>query len=165
MSVGNPWVRVGKVPFGRGVFARQDIPAGTTLGVVTGKIIDDPDYASSYCIDLGDPLSLEPHAPFRYLKHCCVPNSHLHTVDAEYEDGTPAPPEVHVEALLDISKGEELTIDYQWAASGAIKCLCGSSGCRGWVVAKEELADLLKSQAVEIPKPRKAKRNSATVQP
>ena len=165
MSVGNPWVRVGKVPFGRGVFARQDIPAGTTLGLVTGKIIDDPDYASSYCIDLGDPLSLEPHAPFRYLNHCCAPNSLLHTVDAEYEDGTPAPSEVHVEALLDIPKGAELTIDYQWSASGAIACLCGSSECRGWVVAKEELADLLKSQAVEIPKPRKAKRNNTVVQP
>lgn len=157
MSVGNPWVRVGKVPFGRGVFAKQLIPAGTMIGVVTGKVIDDPDYASSYCIDLGDPMSLEPHAPFRYLNHCCVPNSHLHTVEAEYEDGTPTTPDVHVETLLDIPKGAELTIDYQWSAYGAIECLCGSPECRGWVVAKEELADLLQSKAVKKAKPKKAK--------
>ena len=157
MSVDSQLVRVGKVTFGRGVFATQDIPAGTALGRVKGKIIDDPDYASSYCIDLGDSLSLEPQAPFRYLNHCCTPNCHLQTLEVVYDDGTPAPGEVHVEALTDIPKGAELTIDYQWSAYGAIKCLCGSVNCRGWVVAAEELAELLKSKAPKTSKGRKAK--------
>ena len=62
-----------------------------------------------------------------------------------------------VEVLTDIPQGAELTIDYQWSAYGAIKCLCGSSDCRGWVVAAEELADLLKSKSAKPVKTRLAK--------
>ena len=148
------WVRVGKVTFGKGVFARQDIPKGTTIGKVDGRVIDDPNYATSYCIDLGGSMSLEPQAPFRFLNHCCTPNSCLCIQEVLYEDGTPAPSEVYVEAISDIPKGAELTIDYQWAAFGAIKCLCGSPECRGWVVAIEELPLLQK-------KPRKQKAKQA----
>ena len=146
MSAVQTWVRVGKVPFGKGVFARQDIPQGTIVGHVEGRVIDDPDYATSYCIDLGGPLSLEPRAPFRFLNHCCNPNSTLCIAEVTYEDGTPAPSEITIEALSDIPKGTELTIDYRWSAHGAIKCLCGSVGCRGWVVAAEELPKLLLSK-------------------
>ena len=138
-------VRVGRVTFGRGVFAAKSIEQGTTLGVVAGKVIDDPNYATSYCIDLGDSLSLEPRAPFRYLNHCCTPNCRLVLVECEYEDGTPAPSEVHVESLADIPEGAELTIDYAWSAEGAIPCLCGSHACRGWVVDENELSKVKRS--------------------
>lgn len=161
MSIDSLWVRVGNVPFGRGVFARQDIPAGTDLGQVKGKVIGDPDYTSSYCIDLGDSMSLEPHAPYRYLNHCCTPNCHLQSFAGVYDDGTPAPAEVAVEALTDIPQGAELTIDYQWSAHGAIKCLCGSSDCRGWVVAEDELAELLKTKPARTTKNRGTKQPSA----
>jgi hypothetical protein len=144
--VSRQWVLVGNVPFGKGVFARQDIPKGTIVGDVNGRVIDDPEYATSYCIDLGGSLSLEPRAPFRFLNHCCTPNSCLCIQDVLYEDGTPAPAEVTIEALCDIPKGAELTIDYRWSAYGAIKCLCGSPQCRGWVVAEEELHKLVKSK-------------------
>ena len=140
------WVRVGKVPFGKGVFARHDIPNGTVVGQVRGRVIDDPNYGTTYCIDLGGTLSLEPQAPFRFLNHCCEPNSLLCIQEAEYPDGTPAPSKVTIETIADIAKGEQLTIDYKWAAYGAIKCLCGSEKCRGWIVAEEELPKLLKSK-------------------
>ena len=161
MSTANPWVKVGKVTFGKGVFAKKTIPQGTDIGQVTGKVIDDADYTSAYCIDLGDSLSLEPRTPFRYLNHRCEPNCSLHLLEAVYEDGSPAPSEVHLEALADIPEGAELTIDYQWSADGAIKCLCGSDQCRGWVVELEELPQLLKSRAraakkASKPKPSKA---------
>lgn len=143
--VAREWVRVGKVPFGKGVFAKFDIPKGTVIGLVGGRVIDDPEYASSYGIDLGDTKTLEPIAPFRYLNHCCTPNSCLCIHDVDYEDGTPAPAEVTVEALCDIPKGDQVTIDYKWSAYGAIKCLCGSPACRGWVVAEEELSQVTAS--------------------
>lgn len=162
MSTANPWVSVGQVTFGKGVFAKKAIPQGTDLGQVTGKVIDDPAYTSTYCIDLGDSLSLEPQTPFRYLNHRCEPNCALHLLDAEYDDGTPAPAEVHVEALVDIPKGTELTIDYQWSADGAIKCLCGSDKCRGWVVAIEELPQLLKSKARTAKKKSKPKASKSS---
>jgi hypothetical protein len=137
------------------------IPAGTDIGQVLGKVIDDPEYASPYCIDLGESMSLEPRTPFRYLNHRCEPNCMLHLHAVEYEDGTPAPSEVHLEATMDIPAGAEMTIDYQWSAHGAIKCLCGSTQCRGWVVALEELPQLLKSMQKKPAKPKSTvKRNS-----
>ncbi len=145
MPVAQTWIRVGKVAYGRGVFARSDIPTGTIVGEVEGRIIDDAEYASAYCIDLGGPYSLEPRAPFRYLNHSCTPNCQLVLTEVEYEDGTPAPAEVHLEAITTIPVGAELTIDYAWSADGAIPCLCGSNRCRGWVVAEEELPKLRKS--------------------
>jgi uncharacterized protein len=138
-------VRVGRVTFGRGVFALKSIKNGLPLGEVTGRVIDDPNYATSYCIDLGGSFSLEPRAPFRYLNHCCTPNCRLVLTECEYEDGSPAPAEVHVEAIADIEEGAELTIDYAWSAEGAIPCLCGSHACRGWVVDQDELSKVRRS--------------------
>jgi len=145
-SASEQLVRVGKVSFGKGVFARREIPKGTSLGRVAGRVINDPNYATTYCIDLGGSFSLEPRAPFRFLNHCCTPNCCLCITPMTNEDGSPAPAEVTVETLEDIPKGTELRIDYRWAAYGAIKCLCGSAQCRGWVVAAEELPKLLKSK-------------------
>ena len=140
------WIRVGKVSFGKAVFASKDIPAKTVVGHVKGQVMMDPQYGSSHCIDLGSSMTLEPQAPFRFLNHCCTPNCSLCITEAFYEDGTPAPAEVTVESLCAIPRGGELTIDYHWSAEGAIKCLCGSSQCRGWVVAAEELPKLMKSK-------------------
>lgn len=56
------------------------------------------------------------------------------------EDG-----EIWVESLRDIMPGEELSIDYAWPADRAMKCLCGSSRCRGWIVDPAELKLLRKS--------------------
>lgn len=152
-------VRVGRVTFGRGVFAQKSIEKGMIVGQVVGKVIDDPNYATSYCIDLGGSYSLEPRAPFRYLNHCCTPNCRLVLSECEYEDGSPAPSEVHVEALADIAEGAELTIDYAWSAEGAIPCLCGSVQCRGWVVDKSELAKVRRSaRSSAVPTPKSAPR-------
>jgi hypothetical protein len=135
------------------VFANTEIPPETVVGVVKGRVIDDAEYASPYCIDLGDALSLEPRAPFRYLNHSCDPNCELVLVDAVYPDGSPAPTEVELHALRPIAMGEELTIDYAWSADGAIPCLCGSQRCRGWVVAHEELSKLLQRPRSRKPGP------------
>ena len=161
MSSTNEWVVVGKVPFGKGVFAKKMIPMGTDIGQVLGKIIDDPEYTSTYCIDLGSSLSLEPRAPFRFLNHRCEPNCALHLHDVVYDDGSPAPGEIRLESLEDIPEGAELTIDYQWSADGAIKCLCGSDNCRGWVVAAEELQELLKTKRAKNSKLKSARKKSA----
>lgn len=165
MATANPWVMVGKVSYGKGVFARKPIPKGTEIGQVLGKVIDDPEYVSAYCIDLGGSLSLEPRTPFRYLNHRCEPNCALHLIEVEYEDGSSAPSEIHITAEQDIPEGAELTIDYQWSADGAIKCLCGSSLCRGWVVAVEELPKLLKSRSRSKSKPATSTRKASSPKP
>jgi uncharacterized protein len=151
-------IRVGKAVAGRGVFARFDLPAGQHLGQALGRVIDDPEYTSSYCIELSETASLEPYAPFRFLNHCCVPNSQLYVVECEYEDGSPAPNEIHVETLKAVKAGEEITIDYSWSAHAAIRCLCGHPACRKWVVAAEELPELLAKKAKVAAKAREARK-------
>jgi len=70
-------VRVGKTPYGFGVFAFAFIPEGTPIARVSGQVIHDPDYSSDYCIDAGDGMVLEPAPPFCYLNHACEPNCEL----------------------------------------------------------------------------------------
>jgi hypothetical protein len=70
-------VRVGKVLYGLGVFAFAFIPKGTPLGRIQGRIINDPNYGSDYCINAGENKVLEPGPPFCYLNHSCEPNCQL----------------------------------------------------------------------------------------
>ena len=50
--------------------------------------------------------------------------------------------EIWVESLRDILPNEELTIDYAWPADRAIKCLCGTPQCRGWIIDPAEKHDV-----------------------
>ena len=56
--------------------------------------------------------------------------------DPSFEDDTDA--EIWVESIKDIMPNEQLTIDYAWTADRAMKCLCGSAQCRGWIVDPSE---------------------------
>ncbi len=138
-------VRVGEVSYGRGVFATRSFSKGDLVTVVKGKVIDDADYSSDYCMDLGGTLSLEPAAPFRYLNHCCEPNAQLFIVPPERPEDDPVPVMI-LEAIRTIRPGQEMTIDYGWPADCAIPCHCQSTKCRGWIVAKEELHEVLAQQ-------------------
>jgi hypothetical protein len=135
----NEWsrlrVKVRQTHVGRGLFADAPFEAEQPIAELAGRIINDPDYRSVYCIDLGGAFSLEPHPPFAYLNHSCDPNSELLCVDAENEAGAT----IELVTLRPIGAGEELTIDYAWPAESAIRCGCGSTKCRGWVVDVAEL--------------------------
>ena len=79
-------VRIGKTPYGFGVFAFAFIPQGTSIARVSGHIIHDPNYSSDYCIDAGDGKILEPAPPFCYLNHSCEPNCELMVYTEEDEE-------------------------------------------------------------------------------
>lgn len=132
-----PAVKPGPAKHGMGLFAAKRFRPGQAIGEITGELLDDPNYGSNYCIDLGDDYSLEPGEPFRFLNHCCEPNSKLYLV---YEDGDPIEKrKVILEALRNIQPGTELTIDYEWPADSAIKCGCEADNCRGWICDPDEL--------------------------
>jgi len=78
-------VRIGKTPYGFGVFTFAFIPKGTAIAKVSGRIIHDPNYSSDYCIDVGEGKVLEPSPPFCYLNHACEPNCELMVYVAEEE--------------------------------------------------------------------------------
>lgn len=135
-------VRIEETPYGKGLFAVCDFSKYHLICEVQGEIIDDVDYSSSYCIDLGGTFSLEPGEPYRYLNHSCEPNCCL---VYDEEDVTP-PSRIWVETIRYIEAGDQLTIDYAWPANAAIPCGCGAVRCRGWIVDRAELKLLKTTQ-------------------
>jgi uncharacterized protein len=132
-------VRVGPADFGLGVFSLRAFAAQEVIGPIVGQIYDGVDYESDYCMALGVASALEPDAPFRFLNHSCRPNCSLLEFEIEYDDGTDGS-ELWLSAEKDIESGEQMTIDYGWPAESAIPCGCGSSECRKWIVAADELS-------------------------
>ncbi|MCB1214850.1 MAG: SET domain-containing protein [Deltaproteobacteria bacterium] len=124
---------------GQGIFAERDFRVGDLAGEVLGDLYDEEDFESDYCMDLAGPWVLEPRNIFRYINHSCEPNCELFVYD-DSEDTR-----VFVEVIRPIKKGEELTIDYAWAAEKSIPCLCGKKVCRGWIVAADQLDEVEKN--------------------
>lgn len=134
---------------GKGVFAREFIPAGTRLIEYVGERITEAEADARY----PDEPGVEHHtflfaidgdvvidAAFRgntarWINHSCDPNC-----DAVVEDQR-----VFIESVRDIAPGEELTYDYNFILderhSPAMKrrypCICGAANCRGTILAKK----------------------------
>ncbi|MEM8678035.1 MAG: SET domain-containing protein-lysine N-methyltransferase [Planctomycetota bacterium] len=124
---------------GKGVFATRGFPIDAVIGEIDGVLVEGEDYGSNYAFDFNEELSLEPDPPFCYLNHSCEPNCEfIHSDDDDVADILEAR-RLYIIALRDIEAGEQLTIDYGWAAPSAIRCLCGAPNCRGWIVCEEEL--------------------------
>ncbi len=127
---------------GKGVYAVRPYPASAVIGEIKGELIDDPNHGTEYTFEATAGLQLEPFAPFRYINHSCDPNCEF---DWIHESDTPADDEslegsgLYLVALREIDTDEQLTIDYNWPATYAIRCQCQQSACRGWIVAVEEL--------------------------
>ena len=132
-------VRVGPSSNGLGVFSLKSFALNALIGPIRGRIVEDPDYESDYCMEFGANMSLEPAPPFRYLNHSCHPNCALVELEVEYADGQLGDPELWLETKAEIVPGDEMTIDYSWPATDATACHCGCPDCRGWIVAVGEL--------------------------
>lgn len=124
-------ISVRRTPVGRGIFATQAFKKDQVVGQMRGTIVTTDEYDPDYAVDLGKLGVLDPWVPFRYLNHSCEPNAQL----VMYPARRGSPPTLWVEALRTIRAGDQITIDYAWPADSAIRCLCGSKKCRGWVVA------------------------------
>ena len=138
VTVKNDWrssISLRTTPAGKGAFARKRFRKGQSVGEMRGKVISGDDYDPDYVVDMGEVGVLEPAAPFRYLNHCCEPNCELVQWETEGESAL----SIWVHALKTVRPDEQLTIDYGWPAEAAIRCLCGSVRCRGWVVDEAEV--------------------------
>jgi SET domain-containing protein len=142
-------VAIKQAQVGRGVFATSSLEAEELIGEVRGRIIDDPDYSSDYCIDLGKSAVMEPDEPFCLLNHSCEPNCELILWGYRVRNGR-SYARVWLQTLCPIAAGQQLTIDYGWPASAAIPCRCGSVRCRGWIVNPEELPELTATAGVLV---------------
>jgi len=129
-------VRVSPCRCGLGVFSLRAFAAHELIGPICGTVIDDSQYQSEYCMELGCDSALEPASPFRYVNHSCHPNCSL--VELQPDAADVADEVLWLEALEEISPGEQLTIDYAWPAWAAVPCVCGCAECRGWIVSEED---------------------------
>ncbi len=145
-------LRIGRSPVGKAVFATRRIIDGTCIGEIEGQVIFDDTYASRYAFDLENGAQLEPAAPFRFVNHSCEPNCAFDLIGIDVNASSPTEPnavrKLLIFAINDIESGEELTIDYNWPASFAIRCNCKAPSCRGWIVSRKGLERLesLKSE-------------------
>ncbi|MEZ6111582.1 MAG: SET domain-containing protein-lysine N-methyltransferase [Pirellulaceae bacterium] len=140
-------VLVARTPVGKGVFARRRYAATAIIGEIEGTYFD-PSYGSDYCMTVSGDRRLEPSPPFRYVNHSCDPNCEFDWF--QVREGAASRERVFLIALRDIRPGEELTIDYNWPAAGAIPCRCQSTNCRGWIVDPAQLDELLEQIAEKV---------------
>ncbi len=131
-------VRVARNKLGQCVYADRWFATAEVIGEVDGEVIDDLEYSSRFCMDLGDSRCLEPGPPFRFMNHSCEPNCIIRWHDINEPSGETRR-RMFVMARTRISPGEELTIDYAWPAHMAIPCRCGAATCRQWIVHKLDL--------------------------
>ena len=127
---------------GRGVYATGFIPKGTRIIEYTGQRVswkDAPDnkntsHTFNFGLDNGEVINPEIGGnEARWLNHSCDPNC-----ESIEEDNR-----IFIYAMRDIEPGEELSYDYAMvidepitkASKKEYECLCGSSNCRGTMLA------------------------------
>lgn len=137
-------LRIGRSPVGKAVFATRRIFDGTCIGEIEGEVISDDEYRSRYAFDLENGAQLEPAPPFRFVNHSCEPNCAFDLIGVDHVDqpNSTTVRKLLIFAINDIESGDELTIDYNWPASFAIRCNCKTPSCRGWIVGKKSLERL-----------------------
>ena len=134
---------------GNGVFAVQDLPAGTELIEYTGRLItpgqadhwypDEMNSGHTFLFSLNDRWIIDGNVngnDARWFNHSCSPNC----IPYLYEDGADKRKDrVFIETMRAVRKGEELHYDYGISFdvrhSPRLKriwaCHCGSPNCTG----------------------------------
>ncbi len=117
---------------GYGVFAAEDVPAGTRLGLLTGESITVAEARRRaqesrrlMLVELSPARAIDASRSqdaMRFTNHSCRPNARI-----QVEDG-----EVSFFATQDLHPGDEITVDYGMTHhEGRLPCRCGAPGCRG----------------------------------
>lgn len=134
---------------GTGVFAKRKIPKGTRIIEYLGERVpvvrflvqsSGSEPASVYAFRVNDSFIIDGAVngnESRFINHSCEPNCEAYVFDDR----------PYIYAIRDITRGEELTFDYQLHSTirsrvskrdkEQYRCLCGSENCRGsMIVAK-----------------------------
>jgi SET domain-containing protein len=133
---------------GLGAFAIRHIPAGTRLIEYAGERLtpeqaderypDDGERHHTFLFAIDDDVVVDAAvngSEARFLNHSCDPNC-----DVIVEDKR-----LWIETIRDVEPGEELVYDYAFilperhtpAAKRRYPCRCGSTSCRGTILAKK----------------------------
>jgi hypothetical protein len=123
-------IDIRKTQVGSGVISLVAHQKHEIIGEVKGRIHDDAEYESDYCMELGGQAKLEPKPPFRFLNHSCEPNCALVTWKKRRKKGRKYA-RLWLQAIRHVQPGEELTIDYAWPAEASIFGARHSCRCCG----------------------------------
>lgn len=134
---------------GRGAFATRPIPSGTRLIEYAGQRLSpseadrrfpdaDDDRHHTFLFAIDDDIVIDASIDgndARFINHSCNPNCDA-VVDGD---------RIWIETIRDVRTGEELAYDYAFilkerhspAAKRRYPCHCGSTNCRGTILAKK----------------------------
>jgi hypothetical protein len=123
---------------GTSVFASRPLSPKQKILTFTGPIITFHEAVrkgelESYALQIGAGTYLDTCAPGCFVNHSCDPNAGI-------VDG------IHLVAIRSIRIGEEIRFDYSTTMDEnywTMKCLCGSSSCRGIIADFKHLAGQL----------------------
>lgn len=138
-------IEIKESKFGKGLFAKKNIPAQTILCKITGSELN---FAStvelkhkeshSLQIDFDKYILCEP--PFLFSNHSCNPNCGINA-------------SLEMFALKKIKKGEELFWDYSTSMlerHWTMKCACGEKCCRKIITDFDLLPQRLQSKYLQL---------------
>ncbi len=138
---------------GRGVYATQDIAAGTKIIEYIGELIDKEESerrawkqhevaqetgdAAVYIFTLNKSWDIDGNVPWntaRLINHSCDPNCEA------WVEGK----RIYIHSLRDIKAGEELGFDYGFDIDcyEDHPCRCGSPKCVGYIVSQDHWDEL-----------------------
>ncbi len=134
---------------GRGVYATRLIPEKTKIIEYVGELVDKKESdrranaqhakslktgdAAVYIFTLSKTWDIDGNVPWntaRLINHSCNPNCEA------FVEGR----KIFIYSLREIAEGEELTFDYGFDVDcyEDHPCLCGSNGCVGYIVSREQ---------------------------
>jgi SET domain len=115
----------------KGLYARKDIPAGSVIFDLKGRISS---CGNKYSVELGRdkhldfPLIRNPNDhldyAWQYVNHNCEPNGYVNAAEFSFC------------ALRNISEGEEITFNYlttEYELATPFQCECRSAKCFGFI--------------------------------
>lgn len=119
---------------GKGLYAKEKIPAKRKIGSMAGKIISKSaarkkakSKQSISIVELWNGKALDASTvnnELKFINHCCQPNTYMRTI-GNY---------VEFYALRAIKLNEELTCNYGITHhNGKKKCNCGAKACKGFL--------------------------------
>jgi uncharacterized protein len=123
---------------GKGIFASEDIPAGTLLLQIKGELISFEETKTlgdreSYCLQIDKDKYILPQYPFFLFNHSCNPNCGI-------KDGQ------NLCTIAPVLKGYELRWDYSTSMlekSWTLECDCGEINCRKRITDFDQLPQQL----------------------